>query len=109
MTADVWEPYSLEEGQRVRVRLSGECRQYHEPEEDGATGYIDSITTQAELDIDNAKAIDPQDIVTIEDAHVYWVMFDDPDRFPPPKGWPSRLAWHDETLFCAAELVPIED
>lgn len=101
---------SLRVGLRVRVRLNGECEFPHEPEEDGATGVIDARITQEELDIDNATAPTPADVITVGEIHqhVWSVTFDDPERVPYRFGFGTRR-WEDSSLYAAGELIPLSD
>lgn len=102
---------SLRVGLRVRIRLNGECEHPHEPEEDGATGVIDSQITQEELDVDNATAPTPEDVITVENIrfHIWSVEFDDPERIPY-RLFGKTLKWGvDSELYAAGELIPLDD
>jgi len=50
MTAEPWSAWELRVGDRVRVRLSGECQSFHSPSEDGMLGVIANGERRGEID-----------------------------------------------------------
>jgi hypothetical protein len=95
---EVWEPVVFEEGQRVRVRLSGECRsprRGHPPLQDGMTGVIQ---------LEQRGRFSPQLWEeTQANGHRYIVVFDEPYYEPLFK---SRC---DAAIYAGSELIPLED
>jgi hypothetical protein len=97
----VVEPWQPKLGDRVMVRLNGECPYYHDKEEDRQIGVVDSLCTQAELDLEQPT---DGDRCTIDHGHFYGVHFDH------PVSWAERvfkMTW-GTTLCAAAELVLVE-
>ena len=103
---EVWEPWVPTRWQRVRVRLSGECREPslyylsdedddgihiegHDPADDGAVGVVG----------DNGGHVPPRNSF---EAHRFLVEFDEP-TIPHATGYRNWCGY-----FAAAELEPIE-
>lgn len=93
MTA-IWEPWTPEIGQHVRILTRPECfycREDHDVEV-GATGVISEINEPPALDLGPAAA-----------AHRFWVLFDDPEIAT------RTAAGCMESHFAAIELEPITE
>lgn len=95
MTAELWEPRSFSVGQRVRVRLSGECRfcaevmrLQHGWHFDGMTGTV--VPTKPTYAASNR-----------ENGHVIAVV--------PDSEWIEGTGIRDVALFAGVELEPLAD
>lgn len=104
--SELWEPWVPEEGQTVRVKLSGECPVHtqcdYEPKPvaiDGRVGYVVAdIRTPGRLE---QTAADTVVNYLIGHGHWWFVRFDEPVGLVD-----GVLINADE--FCAAELEPVE-
>jgi len=95
---EIWEPVVLEEGQRVRIRLSGECngpRVCHPPKQDGMTGEV-TLVPDGRFSPQFWKE-------TQANGHRYVVLFDEP--YYEPLLHSSCYAG----LYAGSELIPLED
>lgn len=100
-----YEPWTPLVGQRVRVRLSGECRQDHYPEEDGRIGTMSELVDWDEVDEDDSR--EPPAPPEMR-AHRYIVDFDVPFLSPDDTGLPPWLRSNDYGFYCAIELERLD-
>lgn len=98
MTAEYWEPWKPEVGQRVRVRLSGECNFKGEPA--SACEEFGGHWAETNGHVGKVVEIDGSDILS-EQGHRYLVHF--PRLFRLPSG--EHFNCSD---FAAIELEPVE-
>lgn len=94
----VVEPWRPKLGDRVRIRLNGECPADHILDRDDEVGIVMSMVTQGELDLDGAPP------TVMDHGHFYGVDFDHPvSDIAKAMG----MTW-DYGAFAASELEFIE-
>lgn len=93
MSAQYWEPWTPEVGQRVRVRLSGEC-QFAEQNGGAHTVYIEPFSEDGVI----GRAVPAVWPTALEAGHAYFVAFEDGQGAASS----GRGGW-----YAAMELEPI--
>ena len=98
MTDEVWEPWTLIVGQRVRIRLSPECP-YHPIAhiEDGRSGEITGIVCGGSL----------VERWLVSKNHQYWVAFDEPGDYISGTFAACELELLDPTIQQNVPLSPV--
>lgn len=104
MSGEYWEPWTPKMGQRVRVRLSPECRglSHESTVEEGYVGY--RVGHPEEIDgCTGTVGLFPPDMARIhtDDSHPYWV---DLKTSPYVKG----RGYCYGTALAAAEIEPLD-
>lgn len=105
MAEQSWEPWTPQLGQRVRVRLSGECREHFTAYQDD-TPYFRPVPHYAEED---GRVGAVTEVRQDEQGHRFYVDFEEPfrlrRRYELFRGWVSpRLMG---ACYAAIELEPL--
>jgi hypothetical protein len=96
---DVYEPWVPSRGQRIKIRLSGECSADHTPASDGMTGTVTDISGSVEEDDSAAWYPSGDPDVDAYRWHWYAVDFDHPVR--------GRHYMIRSDIFAAIEVEPL--